>query len=93
MLKHAICQGSIWLLSLLVPALLKMRRKGLGGAPAGSVELHLGRKRGRGEGPAEVAARAGSFGSALLRVFFASQVSLTPKLVGSGPGGPVEVLA
>lgn len=47
-LKHAFCQDAIWLLFLLVSGLLKMRRKGLGGSPAGSLELHLGRKRGCG---------------------------------------------
>lgn len=47
-LKHTLCQDSIWLLFSLVPGLLKMRRKGLGGSPGGSLELHLGRKRGRG---------------------------------------------
>lgn len=47
-LKHAFCQDTIWLLFLLVSGLLKMRRKGLGGSPGGSLELHLGRKRGFG---------------------------------------------
>lgn len=47
-LKHALCQDPIWLSFSLVPALLKMRRKGLGGAAGGSWELHLGRKPGHG---------------------------------------------
>lgn len=45
-LKHALCQDSVQ--TLVFAGLLKMRRKGLGGSLGGSLELHLGRKRGRG---------------------------------------------